>query len=139
MKAVEIADETIKNIEGGADFLFVNFANPDMIGHTGNVPAIITAIETVDRELKRVADTANQKGYATIITADHGNAELNKDQDTGVVHTAHTTSVVPFIITGIEKQELKNGGLSDIAPTVLSIMGVTKREVMTGKSLVVSN
>ncbi len=136
MKAVEIANETIKYIESGVDFIFVNFANPDMIGHTGNVPAIVKAVEIVDRELKRVVDVASRNGYVTIITADHGNAELNKDQNTGIVHTAHTISQVPCIITGIDSIKLKNGGLSNIAPTVLDLMGVKKPEVMTGESLI---
>jgi 2,3-bisphosphoglycerate-independent phosphoglycerate mutase len=136
MKAKEISDETIKNIINGVDFLFVNFANPDMIGHTGNVPAIITAIETVDKELKRILDTAKENDYVTIVTADHGNAELNKDQNTDAVHTAHTTNLVPFIISGIGDVEISKGGLADVAPTIFEIMGIRKPEVMIGESLI---
>lgn len=139
MKAVEIANSTIEHMQKGYDFLFVNFANPDMVGHTGNVPAIITAIETVDRELGRVIGAAKENGYAVLVTADHGNAETNKDEVTGEVHTAHTTNKVPFIVFGTDCTNVKNGGLSDIAPTVLSLMGVEKPKEMTGQSLITSN
>ncbi len=98
MRAREIADKSIERLNAGDDFLVINFANADMVGHTANKPAIITAVETVDRELKRVVDVVLAKGGIALITADHGNAELNFDASTGHKHTAHTLNQVPFII-----------------------------------------
>jgi 2,3-bisphosphoglycerate-independent phosphoglycerate mutase len=135
MRAKGIADEAIKGIEGGVDFTFINFANPDMVGHTANVPAIITAVETVDRELKRVVDALEKVGGVAVIIADHGNAELNVDQDSKEKHTAHTLSKVPCIITD-KSIEIRDGGLSDVAPTVIELFKLEKPEFMTGKSLI---
>lgn len=134
MRAKEIADSAIAKIMTGTDFIFINFANADMVGHTANKPAIITAVETVDRELGRVVGTLVAKGGIVIVTADHGNAEMNVDQATGERHTAHTLNVVPLILT--EKgHTLKNGVLSDIAPTILSLFGIEIPKSMTGKIL----
>ena len=146
MRAEAIADKTIEEIQAGTEFIFVNFANPDMVGHTANVPAIITAVETVDRELKRVITELDATGGQAIIIADHGNAEVNVDPVTGDKHTAHTTNVVPCILTGVTKDasgqpvqiSLNNGGLSDVAPTILSLMGIKIPKKMTGKPLVVA-
>jgi 2,3-bisphosphoglycerate-independent phosphoglycerate mutase len=135
MKAKEIADATIKELEKGTDFIFVNFANPDMVGHTGNEKAIKTAIEVTDKELGRILEVAEKKGVVSIITADHGNAELNIDPKTGEKHTAHTTNPVPFIVTN-KKIKVSNGELSGIAPTVLNILGVKIPKVMNGKKLI---
>ena len=140
MRAEAIADKTIEQITAGVDFIFINFANPDMVGHTANVPAIITAIETVDRELKRVIGALEKAGGAAIIIADHGNAEVNIDPKTGAPHTAHTTNLVPCILAGDLTNrhfELKNGGLSDVAPTVLDLLGLKKSAAMSGASLLV--
>ncbi len=142
MRAEAIADKAIEQIKAGTNFIFINFANPDMVGHTANVPAIMIAIEMVDRELKRVIDALEQAGGAAIIIADHGNAEVNVDPETGTPHTAHTTSLVPCILAGTEyvskkfpKIGLKNGGLADVAPTVLDLLGLKKPKAMTGISL----
>jgi 2,3-bisphosphoglycerate-independent phosphoglycerate mutase len=146
MRAEAIADKAIEQIKADTNFIFINFANPDMVGHTANVPAIITAIETVDRELKRVIDALEQAGGAAIIIADHGNAEVNVDPKTGTPHTAHTTNLVPCILAGdlsgkkaedhsARKFNLKNGGLADVAPTILELLHLKKPKAMTGSSL----
>jgi 2,3-bisphosphoglycerate-independent phosphoglycerate mutase len=135
MRAKEIADKVIESLEKGTDFVFVNFANPDMVGHTANVPAIITAIETVDRELGRVFEKAEEVGAVMFITADHGNAELNFDVENNVKHTAHTTNLVPAIITD-KNLKLKDGALYDIAPTILNLMGLPKPTAMMGENLI---
>jgi 2,3-bisphosphoglycerate-independent phosphoglycerate mutase len=141
MRAEAIADKAIAEIKAGkVSFIFINFANPDMVGHTANVLAIIKAIETVDTQLKRVITALDQAGGIAIITADHGNAETNVDQVTGEKHTAHTLNPVPCILTaheiGGQPVTLRNGGLSDLAPTVLKLMGLEKPKEMTGESLV---
>ncbi len=133
MRAHDIANRAIDALERGTDFLFINFANADMVGHTGNVPKIIEAVECLDRELRRVVEKISDKGGVTIVTADHGNAELNIDPETGATHTAHTTNPVPFIVT--TSGSVKNGGLSDIAPTVLSFLGLPIPDAMTGTVL----
>jgi 2,3-bisphosphoglycerate-independent phosphoglycerate mutase len=135
MKAREIADEAIKRIENGVDFTFINFANPDMVGHTANVPAIITAVEFVDAQLKRVIDALQEKGGVAFITADHGNAELNFDAEKNEKHTAHTLNLVPAILTD-ENLEMNDGTLADIAPTILKLMGIEKPGDMTGNILI---
>jgi 2,3-bisphosphoglycerate-independent phosphoglycerate mutase len=135
MRAEAIADKAVEEIKSGTNFIFINFANPDMVGHTANVPAIIKAIETTDRELGRVIDALEQAGGVAFITADHGNAEVNVDEETGEKHTAHTINPVPAILTA-KDLALKNGGLSDIAPTILSLLDIKKPKGMTGKILV---
>ncbi|MEX0931749.1 MAG: 2,3-bisphosphoglycerate-independent phosphoglycerate mutase [Candidatus Paceibacterota bacterium] len=135
MRAEGIADEAIKRIEQGVDFIFINFANTDMVGHTANVPAIITATQTVDRELGRVLESLSKKGGVAFVTADHGNAEINIDQKTGEKHTAHTLSPVPAIVTDTA-YVLRDGSLKDIAPTILTLLGLPVPNAMTGISLV---
>ncbi len=136
MRAEAIADKAIEEIRRGeVSFIFINFANPDMVGHTANVPAIVTAIETVDRELKRVIEALDAAGGVAIVTADHGNAEMNVDPETGEKHTAHTLSLVPCIITK-KDCKLRDGGLADLAPTVLDLLGLKKHSGMEGSSLV---
>lgn len=134
MKAKEIATETCKKIQEGVNFVVLNFANPDMVGHTANYNATVTAIETVDDALKMVVEEANKHGYVTFITADHGNAEVVKDADGNAV-TAHTTNPVPGIITS-KGVTLHDGGLADVAPTVLQLLGIQKPTQMSGKSLI---
>ena len=134
MRAEGIADAAITQIEKGIDFIFINFANPDMVGHTANVPAIVTAVETVDTQLKRVIEALEKVGGIAFITADHGNAEVNVDPDTGTKHTSHTINPVPAILTDTSKT-LKEGGLSDIAPTILTLLQVPPTSEMTGVSL----
>jgi len=135
MKAKEIADKTIEEIKKGTNFIFVNFANPDMVGHTANEKAIKVAIETVDKELGRIIDEAEKNNIIAIITADHGNAETNIDPKTGEKHTAHTSNPVPIIITGA-KNKIKKGGLSDITPTIFNLLKIKTPKSMSGKSLV---
>ena len=135
MKAKEIADKVIEQIEKGTDFLFVNFANADMVGHTANVPAIIEAVEEIDAELGRVLTVLHARDGIACITADHGNAEINIDQVTGDRHTSHTTDPVPFILTNMTGT-LHKGTLADITPTILKIFDIKKPEEMTGESLI---
>lgn len=134
MRAEAIADEAIKRIEAGVDFIFINFANPDMVGHTANVPAIITAVETVDRELKRVLDVLHARGGVAFVTADHGNAEVNFDVEKNEKHTAHTLNRVPAIVTK-SNITMRDGSLKDIAPTILDLFGLPNPASMTGVSL----
>ncbi|MEX0910342.1 MAG: 2,3-bisphosphoglycerate-independent phosphoglycerate mutase [Candidatus Paceibacterota bacterium] len=138
MRAEAIADKAIEQLEKGVDFIFINFANPDMVGHTANVPAIIKAIETVDKELGRILATAKKTGATLLITADHGNAEINIDQSTGEKHTSHTTNPVPLIITSSD-YTLQNGTLADLAPTVLSLLNLNLPTEMTGKVIATKN
>lgn len=134
MKAKEIADKAIEYIKKGTNFIFINFANPDMVGHTAKKQAIITALEVVDIQLKRVVDEINKAGGVAFVTADHGNAEVNIDEQ-GRPHTAHTTNRVPAILIGTDKK-MRNGSLQDIAPTILSFMDIPKPDCMTGETLV---
>ncbi|MDD5318782.1 MAG: 2,3-bisphosphoglycerate-independent phosphoglycerate mutase [Candidatus Pacebacteria bacterium] len=139
MRAEGIADKAIEEINAGTDFIFINFANADMVGHTANVPAIIQAVEEVDHQLKRVIDALTARGGVAIITADHGNAEMNVDPVTGIKHTSHTTNPVPCIVTSHAVTSLRDGGtLADLTPTIFSFLGIKKPAVMTGTSLVVS-
>ena len=135
MRAQGIADKAIEEINSGVNFIFINFANPDMVGHTANVPAIIEAVEEVDTQLGRVVDALEKRNGVAFITADHGNAELNIDPETGNKHTSHTINPVPAIVTSHEYQLKDGGGLSDIAPTILNILGIKKPEQMTGQIL----
>jgi len=137
MRAESIADEAIIKINAGIDFIFINFANPDMVGHTANIPAIITAVETVDRELARVCEAIHARGSHVIVTADHGNAEVNMNTTTGDIHTAHTLNQVPCIITNTQNLiQFEGGSLQDLAPTTLHLLGLKIPQEMTGKSLI---
>ncbi len=135
MRAEGIADKAIEEIKKGTDFIFINFANADMVGHTADVPAIIEAVEETDKQLGRVAETLLAHNGIAFITADHGNAEINIDPETLKKHTSHTTNPVPVILTD-EKYNLKTGGLSDIAPTILKLLDVKQPESMKGQSLI---
>jgi len=142
MRAQEIADKAVERIKTGDDFVVINFANADMVGHTANAPAIITAVETVDRVLKQVVDEVITHHGIAIVTADHGNAEVNRDPVTDERHTAHTINLVPFIVAS-ESADIhlstatKPGTLADIAPTILTLMHLDIPSSMTGKSLVI--
>lgn len=126
MKAAEIAETAIKEIENEVDFIFINFANADMVGHTGNVPATIKAIEFLDMQIKKVAEAVLAKDGAVIISADHGNAEYALDPITHSKHTAHSTNPVPVIVT-IADEKLKTGKtIASLAGTVLQLMGLNK-------------
>ena len=135
MRAEAIADKAIEEINTGTNFIFINFANPDMVGHTANVPAIIKAVETVDTHLRRVLEALKARGGVAFVTADHGNAEVNIDPITGEKHTAHTINPVPAIVTTTDVS-VEPGGLSDIAPTILALLGIKTPKGMTGKVLV---
>jgi 2,3-bisphosphoglycerate-independent phosphoglycerate mutase len=134
MRAEGIADAALEAIGRGTDFLFINFANPDMVGHTANVPAIQKAVEVVDTQLARVVDALLAMGGQAIVTADHGNAELNIDTSTGEKHTAHTLNPVPCILVG-GTTSLHHGSLQDLAPTALALLGLRIPASMTGRPL----
>ncbi len=135
MSAYEVTDEVLKRIESNKyDVIILNFANCDMVGHTGYMDAAIKAVETVDECLGKVVDAVTAKGGALLITADHGNADCMIDTDGGPF-TAHTTNPVPLVMIGYDGA-LHNGGLSDLAPTMLTMMGLKIPEEMTGKSLI---
>ena len=140
MSAGELLEKVVAKIdEDKFDFIVVNFANPDMVGHTGNVEAAIKAVETVDSCVGKLVDKIIEKGGSAIITADHGNAELMEDVESGKTITAHSTNPVPFIVAGEEFKTstlLEDGRLSDIAPTVLDMMHLEQPEEMTGHSLI---
>ncbi len=116
----------------------LNFANPDMVGHTGVMEATVRAVETVDGCVARVVDAAAKAGYAVLITADHGNAEEMWDYTNNEPHTAHTTNPVPLILVDddLKGRTLNEGILADVAPTILAIMGREKPPQMTGRSLI---
>lgn len=135
MRAEAIAEKAIEQIKKGINFIFINFANPDMVGHTANVSAIVTAVETVDRELGRVLEALHKNGGVAFVTADHGNAEVNFDVKANVKHTSHTINPVPAILTNQENKMRSGGTLADITPTILQILEVEKPQTMSGQSL----
>ena len=139
MSAYEVAEEAVKRVKSGAyDLMILNFANPDMVGHTGIMEAAMAAVHAVDICVKQVVDAILEVGGRCIITADHGNAEMMIDPETGGPFTAHTTSLVPCILVDPEKKhvKLRDGRLSDLSPTLLTLMGLPVPDDMTGKSLV---
>ena len=137
MSAVGITDALCRTIESGRhDFLLCNYANADMVGHTGVLPAVVRAVETVDRCLERVLVSADRAGCRVLITADHGNCEMMIDPTTGGVHTAHTTNPVPLVAMGAGSERLRTGGsLRDVAPTVLRLLDIEPPADMTGRDL----
>ncbi len=139
MSAQEVCEKLIRAIHSDKhSFILVNFANPDMVGHTGVIPAAIKAIETVDECLGRIYKAALKKDYALLVTSDHGNAELMLDEEDKKPLTAHTTFPVPFIAANAGAETLhQDGKLSDIAPTILSLLELEKPEEMTGKNLII--
>jgi 2,3-bisphosphoglycerate-independent phosphoglycerate mutase len=136
MGAEEITGKIIQEIKKGTNFIFVNFANADMVGHTAIVPAIITAVEEIDKSLGRILEAIKLSGGTLCITADHGNAEINIDPITGLRHTSHTNNPVPFILTDINNKLKNKGTLADIAPTILELFKINKPVEMTGESLI---
>lgn len=137
MSASEVADAAESAMNDGARVLILNFANCDMVGHTGNFEATVKAIDAVEKSLKRVVDAIVSRGGTALVTADHGNAEKLLDEK-GEPMTAHTTNPVPFILVGdkFKGEKLRSGGaLCDVAPTLLDVMGIPAPEEMTGKSL----
>ncbi|RME16606.1 MAG: 2,3-bisphosphoglycerate-independent phosphoglycerate mutase, partial [Alphaproteobacteria bacterium] len=138
MSAPEVGDRFVEAIHEGYDLIVTNFANPDMVGHTGVLEAAIKAVETVDLQLGRVMAALEEVGGAMIVTADHGNCETMVDPETGEPHTAHTTNPVPVILFGGPPGvRLRDGLLSDLAPTLLELMGLDQPPEMTGRSLIV--
>lgn len=136
MSAYEVADEAVKRIESGNyDVIILNFANCDMVGHTGVFEAARIAVETVDECVGRVVEATGRMGGVALITADHGNAERMVDEDGVTPYTAHTTNLVPFYIVGADV-ELRDGKLADIAPTMLDLMGLAKPNEMDGTTLI---
>jgi 2,3-bisphosphoglycerate-independent phosphoglycerate mutase len=136
MSAPEVTDKAVEAIESGKyDLIVLNYANPDMVGHTGSLPAAIKAVETVDAGLGRIAGAISRAGGALLVTADHGNCELMRDPDTGGPHTAHTTNPVPVVLMGGGDVALADGRLADVAPTLLALMGLPQPKEMTGASL----
>jgi 2,3-bisphosphoglycerate-independent phosphoglycerate mutase len=137
MSAAGITDVLCRTIESGDhDFLLCNYANADMVGHTGVLPAVMKAVETVDGCLGRVLASAEKAGCSVLVTADHGNSEMMIDPTTGGVHTAHTTNPVPFVAVAAEAARLRSGGsLRDVAPTVLRLLSIEPPTEMTGRDL----
>ena len=136
MSAYEVTDAVIKEIKSGKfDVIILNFANCDMVGHTGVFSAAVKAVETVDECVGRVVDAVNEMGGISMLTADHGNADQMLEADHVSPFTAHTTNPVPFVVAGANVR-LRDGKLSDIAPTMLDIMGIQKPEEMDGESLI---
>ncbi|MBO9660052.1 MAG: alkaline phosphatase family protein, partial [Chitinophagaceae bacterium] len=137
MSAYEITDALIPKIEEkAADFICLNFANADMVGHTGVFSAAIKAVETVDKCVERVVTAAINNGYTVFLTADHGNSDYMINED-GSPNTAHTLNLVPlFIIDKTWRGQVKPGKLGDIAPTILTVMGLPIPKEMTGNVLI---
>ncbi|MBV8458080.1 MAG: alkaline phosphatase family protein, partial [Acetobacteraceae bacterium] len=137
MSAPELTDRVVAGIDSRKyDLVVLNYANPDMVGHTGSLPAAIKAVETVDTGLGRIARAVAAQGGALLVTADHGNCEMMRDPDTGGPHTAHTTNLVPVLLAGGGARRLRNGRLADVAPTLLALMGLSQPAEMTGVSLI---
>ncbi len=137
MSAPELTARAVSAIRSGTfDLIVLNFANPDMVGHTGNLAAAIKAVETVDAGLGQIADAILQVGGALLVTADHGNCEMMRDPQTGGPHTAHTLNPVPVLLAGAGAGTLRDGRLADVAPTLLALMGVAQPAEMTGLSLI---
>jgi 2,3-bisphosphoglycerate-independent phosphoglycerate mutase len=136
MSAPEVAARFCEALEqDGYSFAIVNFANPDMVGHSGVIPAVVKAVETTDACLGRVVETVERLGGVTLVTADHGNAETMLEPDGQSPHTAHTSNPVPLVVTDREARLLEGGELKDLVPTALAYLGLTKPLQMTGENL----
>ncbi len=137
MSAPELTARAVELIGSGRfDVVIINYANPDMVGHTGDLAAAVKAVETVDAGLGAIAEAVLGQGGALLVTADHGNCEVMRDPVTGEPHTAHTLNVVPVILLGRDGVSLRDGRLADVAPTLLALCGVPQPEEMTGQSLI---
>ena len=137
MSAAGVTDAAIEAMGSAAppDFVCLNFANPDMVGHTGVFEAVVAACEETDRQLERVMEAGLRAGYSFLVIADHGNAELARNPD-GTPHTAHTTNLVPVVAVAEGVDAVRDGILADVAPTLLRLMGLEAPEEMTGTALV---
>jgi len=139
MSAYEVADKVIEQIRQDIfDVIILNFANPDMVGHTGVFEAAVKAVEAVDECIGKVVNCIEEKGGTLLLTADHGNAEQMLDYETGEPYTAHTCNPVPFILVSDKPYKLRTGKLADIAPTMLELLNIEKPKEMTGESLLLS-
>lgn len=137
MSSAEVTEKFVSAIEAGYDLIVTNYANPDMVGHTGDLNAAIAACSAVDTGLKAVQEALIKAGGTMIVTADHGNCEVMIDPVSKGPHTAHTTNLVPVIlVNGPEGATLKAGRLADLAPSLLDLMGLPQPEEMTGESLI---
>ena len=137
MSSVEVTDALVAAIAKGYDLIVANYANPDMVGHTGDLDAAIKACEAVDRGLGRVVEAIEKGQGSLIVTADHGNCEVMVDPQTGGAHTAHTLNPVPVILLGgPQGATLNDGCLADLAPSLLELMDLPKPPEMTGKTLI---
>ena len=140
MSAPEVTDKLIAAIRSGRfDFILVNYANTDMVGHTGDFDAAVKAVETVDTCLGRLREAVADACGTMLVTADHGNAEMMTDPALGTPHTAHTKNLVPILLIGSAQGigALKDGCLADVAPTMLALMGLPKPKEMSGQSLLI--
>lgn len=136
MSCAEVTDHFVAAIEDRYDLIIVNYANPDMVGHTGDLNAAIAACEAVDAGLARVMTALEKTGGAMILTADHGNCETMIDPETGGAHTAHTLNPVPVAVIGApDGAQLRSGRLADLAPTLLHLMNLDQPAEMTGQNL----
>jgi 2,3-bisphosphoglycerate-independent phosphoglycerate mutase len=136
MSAAEVADRFCLELEeDGYGFGIVNFANPDMVGHSGVIPAVVKAVETTDTCLGRVVETVQRLGGVLLVTADHGNAEQMYEENGTSPHTAHTANPVPLVVTDPDARLRNDGELKDLAPTVISYLGLTKPLQMTGENI----
>ena len=141
MSAYEVTEEAVKRIDSGKyDVMILNFANPDMVGHTGVMEAAVKAVHAVDACLEKVVDAILRQGGRCIITADHGNCEYMWDEKQNAPFTAHTTNPVPCVLVDDTRKNVKlrsDGRLSDLSPTLLDLMGVEKPAEMTGNTLII--
>ena len=139
MSAGEVTEKVVEAINSRKyDAIILNYANPDMVGHTGSIEATVKALEFLDGCVAKVVDAIKKNNGTLLITADHGNSEQMIDYKTGEPHTAHTTNPVPLALVGRINRKLKEGRLADLAPTMLEIMGLEKPIEMTGESLLVN-
>jgi 2,3-bisphosphoglycerate-independent phosphoglycerate mutase len=139
MSADAVAEQVVHELPNGYGFCIVNFANPDMVGHTGVIPAVVRAVEAADRGLRKVVEATHALGGVCLVTADHGNAETMLEADGVSPHTAHTTNPVPLVVTRHGVVLRSGGTLADLAPTVLSMLGLPRVEAATGRTLVVAD
>ena len=136
MSSVDVTNVLVKAIEGGQHELIIcNFANADMVGHTGDFAAAVQAIEAIDLALGRIIQALRSVGGEMLLTADHGNAEQMRDPINDQPHTAHTSNLVPLVYVGRQGELLEGGALCDIAPTLLYILGLKQPQEMTGRTL----
>jgi 2,3-bisphosphoglycerate-independent phosphoglycerate mutase len=137
MSAPELTEKAVNAIDSGKyDMIVLNFANPDMVGHTGVLEAAIKAVEAVDTGLGHIVAAIRRQGGALLVTADHGNCETMRDDTTGGPHTAHTLNRVPFILAGVPEVSVHEGRLADLAPTMLDLLSIPQPTAMTGRSLI---